>query len=186
VSFEGRVRSFFQIARSVFFPKWDPCRRWTVVVGERQKSEGETGYCCSREKIVYISPQATGMTDVGLQAFLIHEICHDVAAAFHNRKWLRRMQRAAEKARGLGMESLASSIEDDAFSCVRAGCYLPLSACEVYEFVGEKAFANPDWTDERIIQDSAEYFGVRRASLVRRFPGLGEEIAEGRAERRRE
>jgi hypothetical protein len=56
------------------------------------------------------------MPEPGVRALLIHEVCHDVAAAGHNLTWARRMERAACHATKLDEAEVARILRCDIYS----------------------------------------------------------------------
>lgn len=116
-----RLKALFARAREHFFPRWDSGHEWQIVAGRRKRFSGETGYCSSREKQLYIDPhQVQRMPDEGLLALIIHEICHDVASAHHTERWVKRMETAAKAAEQRFETELASQIRASAY------CEIPL------------------------------------------------------------
>ena len=114
---EEKVQAFFDTARAAFFPGWDSHSQWRIVVGSRNNSEGETGYCDSKHKRIYVNPFGVErMPDDGLLALIIHEICHDVATAHHTERWIRRMEMAAQAGDKLGQLDLARKIRASAYA----------------------------------------------------------------------
>jgi len=113
---QRRLDRLFARAKSQFFPDWDVDQQWQIVAGCRQNSDGETGYCSSKEKRIYIDPQeVNGMPEDGLLAFIIHEICHDAATAYHTERWVKRMEKAAQRAEELDLSQLARHIRTSAY-----------------------------------------------------------------------
>jgi hypothetical protein len=111
------LTKLFALAREHFFPEWDSEREWQIVAGRRKRSEGETGYCSSKEKRIYIDPQGVkGMPYDGGLALIIHEICHDVATAHHTERWVKRMEAAAQTAETLSQPELANKIRASAYA----------------------------------------------------------------------
>lgn len=115
---QQKLAELFAIARECFFPRWDPRGEWEIVA----KRCEATGYCQLKEKRIYVDPnQATFMLEDGLLALIIHEICHDVATAFHTERWVERMEKAAQKAESLERPELACQIRASAYSHIPVG-----------------------------------------------------------------
>ena len=109
----------FVRARSQFFPKWDTAREWRIVEGRRRGWDGETGYCSSQEKRIYIDTSEAGwLSRDELLALIIHEICHDVATAHHLERWATRMEKAAQKAERFSDFELADTIRANAIDAL--------------------------------------------------------------------
>ena len=118
---QQKLLELFAYARENFFPKWDLDCQWEIVAGQRKRSKGETGYCSSKEKRIYIAPhQVRNMPDDGLLALVIHEICHDVATPHHTERWVKRMEVAAKTAESLSQPELACKIRASAY------CEIPM------------------------------------------------------------
>ncbi len=118
---QQRLPGLFTLAREQFFPRWDSGRKWKIIAGQRKCSKGETGYCSTKEKRIYIRPNGVMDTpDDGLLALIIHEICHDVTTAYHTERWVERMEQAAKKAESLEWPQLALKIRASAY------CEIPM------------------------------------------------------------
>lgn len=110
---QQRLLGLFALARGQFFPRWDSTHVWEIVA----KHQKGTGYCSSKEKRIYINPNGVkDMPDDGLLALIIHEICHDVATAYHTERWVERMEKAAKKAESLEQPQLALKIRASAYA----------------------------------------------------------------------
>ena len=119
---QQRLLELFARVRKRFFPEWDLNCKWEIVAGQRKRSKGETGYCSSKEKRIYIHPNGVkDMPDDGLLALIIHEICHDVATAHHTERWIERMERAARRAESLEQPKLALKIRASAYCEIPVG-----------------------------------------------------------------
>ena len=117
-----RVIELFAHAREQFFPEWDLEREWQIVAGRRKGSKGETGYCSSKQKRIYIDPHGVkDMPEDGLLALIIHEICHDVATAHHTERWVKRMEAAARTVETPSQTELACKIRASAYAEVSSG-----------------------------------------------------------------
>jgi len=99
------IDPIIEMVKRLFFPRWDPQRKWRFAIEEIpipaslspdfQKIHGESLGCCEpTEKTIYINPGC----DLGyLWVVLIHEICHAVGGGTHIGKWLERMKKAHKK-----------------------------------------------------------------------------------------
>lgn len=106
----------FDEVKREYFPRWDIDGKWKVKFADAERCRVSTGYCDSKAATIFLNEAVCGMTDVGVCAFLIHEICHDVAAAGHNLIWARRMERAAKRAAVCGKAEIAEILRSDIFS----------------------------------------------------------------------
>ena len=119
---DRRSIGLFIRAREQFFPEWDLEREWQIVAGRRKRSKGETGYCSSKEKRIYIDPHGVkDMPEDGLLALIIHEICHDVATAHHTERWVKKMEAAARTAETPSQTELACKIRASAYAEIPVG-----------------------------------------------------------------
>jgi len=110
--------STFAGVKEKYFPRWDRANRWRVIADD---SHDSTGYCDSRQRTVFVRPEVFGMTEDGLRALLIHEICHDIGGAGHGVGWANRMLKAANKADSLGESELANQILASLYADVLSG-----------------------------------------------------------------
>ncbi len=111
---QQRVEKAFTEARTLFFPRWDVSNKWKI---ETKSGLDDSAYCSSEMKAIFFSLEdVEGMVPDGLLALIIHEICHDVATAYHKEGWAERMEKAAQKANALNRPELAKQIRDSAFS----------------------------------------------------------------------
>jgi uncharacterized protein YbjT (DUF2867 family) len=69
------------------------------------------GYCDFTYKI--IKAASVPVDDDDLAALLIHEIAHAVTASYHTKRWLTRMEKAAQRARAIGRPRLATIIRQE-------------------------------------------------------------------------
>ena len=70
------IESQFQDVRNLYFPRWDKSHEWDVVYGTLEQLRGNTGYCDTDAKTVYLdrdSMEQFALAEV--RAFIIHEIC---------------------------------------------------------------------------------------------------------------
>ena len=119
---EQRLTKLFALAREQYFPRWDSKNEWRIVAGQRKNSKGETGYCSTKERRIYIDPFGIRyMPDDGLLALIIHEICHDLTTAYHKERWVIRMEKAAKKAELLNKLELARQIRGSVYSEILTG-----------------------------------------------------------------
>jgi hypothetical protein len=115
---QQRLLRLFALTRTQFFPRWDSMQEWRITA-KRKKG---TGYCSSKEKMIYICPNGVkDMPDDGLLALIIHEVCHDVATAYHTERWVERMEKAAKKAETLSQPKLAYKIRASAYCEIPQG-----------------------------------------------------------------
>jgi hypothetical protein len=85
----------------VFFPKW---HKWPV--GNSHPRCLGLGYCDPEGRKIIVSEGCPNHDDT-----LIHEICYAVASVGHDKKWQRRMEKAAQKAESIESMDLATAIQ---------------------------------------------------------------------------
>ena len=113
---KGTIIACFDGIKRSYFPRWDVAGKWKVEFADSAQCRSSTGYCDSRAATIFLDDSVCGMTDAGTRALLIHEICHDVAAAGHNLTWARRMECAAKRAVIHGDEKIAEILRSDIYS----------------------------------------------------------------------
>lgn len=113
---ETEVTACFHDVKKRYFPQWDRHDRWSAAIAGAQLCRGSTGYCDSKAKTIFLDAQVHDMPLPGLRALLVHEICHDVAAAGHNLTWAKRMERAAVRADAHGEPGVARVLRADIYS----------------------------------------------------------------------
>ena len=112
-----KMQMLFLDIRRKYFSRWDSKFEWKICYGSFEQLRGNTGYCDSKEKKIFIDKKMfSTMSHEGKQMFIIHEICHEVGSAFHGKGWIKRMEKAAIKAENLNEIKLAILIRDEIFS----------------------------------------------------------------------
>ena len=112
------------------------------------------------------------MPNAGIRAFLIHEICHDVAAAGHNRRWALRMEKAATLAEKSCASEIAIIIRGDIFSYCATGVLEQYSRAEVYGLAEELVDDNPSIGVDDLIRRIAHHFGQAPRKVRREFGSI--------------
>jgi hypothetical protein len=79
--------------RTVFFPRWDKERQWKIV--RANDLDVAQGHCKRATKKISM---LDGIEGKDLYALLIHEIAHAVSNDCHGKRWLKRMEDAANHA----------------------------------------------------------------------------------------
>lgn len=115
------------------------------------------------------------MPVAGRRAFLIHEICHDVGAANHNRKWAERMDRAATRADELDESEAAEILRSDIYSYAGAGALSDYDLHSVLEYADELICSSLSMDYDMAVRRVARYFGHSIAKVRRDFGGVIEE-----------
>jgi hypothetical protein len=104
----------FQVVRNTYFPKWINGRHWKLEVLDDDHPEmfgGCYGKCVEKEKIIFLNGRIIQTLDLDkLEVLIIHEITHSVTSDGHAEKFLRRLEKAAKKARTLGKTSIFKQI----------------------------------------------------------------------------
>ncbi|HPQ72144.1 MAG TPA: hypothetical protein PKW95_23685 [bacterium] len=103
----------FASVRRTYFPRWRGHRDWQVRVGYRHELTDCRGECDREARIIWVAPPQLGKDDNHLRWLLIHEITHAVTRGGHGTEFVRRLERAAEKAGKVGAESLKDLLFSD-------------------------------------------------------------------------
>ncbi len=168
------LEDLFIEIRANYFPKWDKSHDWKIKYGNATQTRGNTGYCDSVARMIYLDirtfPQ---MSDAGQCAFVIHEICHEVGAAYHNRGWAERMEQAAQRAEILNESDVARIIRSEIYSYFGNGLTLEYNSAGVCDYAQEVADRNSEITFDELIRKTAKFFGYRTSKINRDF---GDEI----------
>ncbi len=174
------IHAIFEEIRSLYFPRWDRRREWTAVIGDVDRCRNNTGFCDGGAKTIYVDRLALiRMSHAGVRALLIHEICHDVGAAFHNRKWATRMERAASRAEELDESDVARILRSDVFSYAGNGVLADYSLRNVVDYAEDLADSrsSPDYAT--VVRHVAKYFGHAPAKVKRDFGCVIEDVVAG-------
>jgi hypothetical protein len=118
---------------------------------------------------------------------MIHEIAHAVATLYHNKKWQRRMEKAALRAESLGLKELAAEIRQDysAYSnpllCIpTAGKVVYINVDDaVWETRGERSF-------EEVISLVADRDGFAFDAMLSKYKRLRQVYEKARRDYLRE
>ena len=164
-------RCFLKVRRD-YFPRWDKRKAWVICYGTTEQLRCNTGYCDTAIKTIYIEQRSfRTMTDEGRTAFVIHEICHDVGAAFHNRAWANRMERAAVRAEAIDQNEVAAILKSDIESYCGLGVLEEYNPANVSEYVAELYWQHEIRDLDEAIRRTARHFGHSMAK-VRRDHGV--------------
>lgn len=166
VKAEGIERAFVDV-KAQYFPRWDRAGLWRVRFHAEGMPTGDTGYCDTKAKTIHLDRQVLGMTDAGVLAILIHEICHDVGGAGHGRRWATRMEKAAQLAMRTGHEEVAEILRANIFSYLGNGAIEECSRSNVYSLAAEIVDKVVDV--ESMIRRVAKYFGLAPSKIRRDF-----------------
>ncbi len=112
------------------------------------------------------------MSAEGSRAFVIHEICHDVGAAFHNRAWADRMEKAASTAEDFGEAEVAAILRCDIESYAGTGVLEEFNVDSVCEYVAELFWTHGVRESQSAIKRVARHFGHSPAKVRRDFGEL--------------
>ena len=106
---DRRFREAFDLVRRVFFPRWDRKRLWRLRIV--RNLDDSLGNCDFTHRI--IKAASVPIDDDELAALLIHEIAHAATASYHAKRWLIRMEKAAQQAKKIGRSRLATLIRQE-------------------------------------------------------------------------
>ena len=147
--------------RTTFFPGWDKGRRWQVV--QVDDLDGAQGRCERKIKTISV---LGGIKQDDLLALLIHEIAHAVRNDFHGKRWLQRMEDAANHADQQGLPTIAALLRQqiegyqDGFRVTAAMMYGEIENCVFSEF---------QVTFPQVVDFLRRNFGISRRQFLRRF-----------------
>ena len=174
-----QVISRFSDVKRKYFRRWDVHNEWRIHFADGPERRDATGYCDSIAKVIYLDDSVCGMTESGIAAFLIHEICHDVGAAGHNRRWAEAMNTVAESAHQHGERVLAVAVRDEVFAYTEVGVSKRHALETVVEWVESLTLDHPLPSLEETIRILARYLGVRSSKLRRDFgPVIADLLAD--------
>ena len=164
-----QISSCFVQVKQRYFPRWDAHCEWKVIFGKAPHCRDATGYCDSKAMRIYLDDCVCEITDAGATGLLIHEICHDVAAAGHNRRWADAMGAAAMRAEHLGEGDVASMLRADIFSYAGDGVSQPYSLLTVLDWLESLPLDQATPSFDKVTKDLAKHLGVSSAKLRRDF-----------------
>ncbi len=174
------IEAIFEGIRSLYFPRWDRKREWTAMYGTAIQCRYNTGYCDSNAKTIYLDERSLdAMPIAGVQAILIHEVCHDVGAASHNREWAKRMESAAQRADDLGEFEVAEILRCDIFSYAGNGVLANYDLSDVLDYTEELISRNPGMDYAMAVKRIAKYFGHAPTKVERDFGCVIENVLSG-------
>ncbi|MCH8851321.1 MAG: hypothetical protein IID41_01560 [Planctomycetes bacterium] len=173
---ERQIQACFAEVKEKYFHRWDRKGRWRVTIAESRLCRDNTGYCDSRSRTIFLDRQVCGMTNAGIRVFLIHEICHDVAAAGHNRLWALRMEKAATLAEKSGDSEIAKIIRCDISSYCPAGVLEQYSLAQICDLGEELVDDNPSIGIDDLIRRIAHHFGHSPRKVRREFGSILREL----------
>ncbi len=105
------LRRQFECMRTTYFSRWDRKHQWTFA--DHHPDCIGPGYCANEDKQIIVSSSDCSNCGMDIDVAMIHEIAHAVTATYHDKKWQRRMEKAALKADSLGLKELAEGIRKD-------------------------------------------------------------------------
>jgi len=162
--------------RKQYFPQWGTRGEWTIAYGTTEQLRCNTGYCDSEAKVVYLDGRTfPTMSADGQRAFIIHEICHDAGAAFHNRRWATRMERAAQVADRIGELEVARILRSDIYSYFGNGLSLAYDSEGISRYLDDLLAHNSGISLDAMLMRVSKFFGYRKSKIERDF---GTEIQE--------
>lgn len=111
---QSRLNSLFESVKATYFPRWRNGKAWVINFTNCLQRLGATGYCNTTQKVIELDQRGfEEMTPDGQIAFIIHEICHEVGGALHQKPWVKRMAKASWKADSIGSSEVASILRSD-------------------------------------------------------------------------
>jgi hypothetical protein len=145
-----------------FFPRW---HKWSV--GDSHPRCLGLGYCDTEGKRIIVSPDCPNHDET-----LIHEICHAVASIRHDKKWQRRMEKAAQKAESIGLKDLAVAIRKDYTAYADPDRGMPVEAASIYMQVEDTVWNHGKWSFEKVVEHVATKNGMIPERFKAKFKRL--------------
>ncbi len=162
----GTLREEFEYVCNVFFPRWYSRKEWKIC--RQSKQVLVEGLCSHIPKTIQVNSRAKGdFTE--LHAVLIHEIIHAVTPGHHNKKWLIRMEKVAQKADSLRMLTLAADLraQIERYSDGRDDEHVPIS--EYYNRIEILTWKNPTATFDEVAKSFCVLHTISRADFRKYF-----------------
>ena len=157
-----------EYVRKYFFPRWDKKRQWVI---KEVPDFPSFGLCDKKTKTISIGGwYISTANDQSLLKLLIHEVAHASTGANHGKKWLNRMQKAAETAKKLGHEQLTKILYEE-IENYAPDKVLTVNATMIYDAI-EDFVMNPDnyaVTFDDTIKKVAISFGNYPEELVESY-----------------
>ena len=174
-----RIQKQFMDVRKKYFPRWDKRCEWKIAYGTHVQLRDSTGYCDSVVKTVFLHGGVfPNMPEAGQLTLIIHEICHDVAAASHNRTWALRMKRASERADSLGELEVAENLRNDIDSYFCNDLSLEYNLIGILTFLEEVPVSAPNHSYDALLKRVSDFFGYRPTKIKRDFGGVIQDHAD--------
>jgi hypothetical protein len=168
-----KIDTIFNEVRTIYFPRWNRKREWKIDFGSPEQLRDMTGYCDSKVKRIYLAYNSIyGMSDAGVRASVIHEICHDVRAASHNRRWVDRMEQAAATAKKFNENEVAEILRSDIFSYAGSGVRSKYDTSHVLEFTIYLIDNNPSIDFAKLVKRVAKHFGYSTRKIKKDYSNL--------------
>ncbi len=149
---KSTLEQHFEEVRRIFFPRWDRQKRWRVYELPSNVNVPWSGRCMRSERIIAVGGAAESMIE--LWVALIHEICHAVTRSEHGDAFWTRMRKVADRATGLGMISLADTLESH-IKYHKKNLPQPEKAC-IQRVIGEILVDIPTASSSVVISSIAE------------------------------
>jgi hypothetical protein len=149
-TFNMNLQHEFQQISHTFFPRWDRGKLWKCRA--YQNLNGSCGECCVQLKTVKIVVGVDNPTLV-----LIHEICHAIGGSGHEKKWQRRMEKAAAHAQMIGRLELAEQIREEVRQYQNT---LITTEEDIYERLDEILASDPTISILQAVDEIRRTFGI--------------------------
>jgi hypothetical protein len=162
---------FAEICRD-YFPRWRNAQHWELRQGSRGQWIGaqgerlyttEQGYCDPANRIIWLSDTST--------VTLIHEICHAVTSASHDKRFRTRLRKAAQHAERLGETTLAGALYKEADAYEDETAFTP-TAAYVYDKVEEVVRGVPEIAFDAVVDFLAGDLSLTAPELCQQYRKL--------------
>lgn len=159
-------RAFREIRRQ-FFRRWDPSEDWRIKMGSPDYSGSWIlGYCARHTKTIYVKDRIIAAGGDELKSLVIHEICHAITSDTHGKTWIKCMERAAKRAKTLGLSSLADMLSQEIQDSPDVG---EVKTEEMYRYIEYCVALCPDATYETILKAVSSEYGIAVDEIERRY-----------------
>lgn len=159
-----RIEAAFAHICKTFFPRWNRHAQWRVCDGLQETPNHRIA---RGSKTILLS--FTPKDETELHGLLIHEVCHAITRRRHDKKWLKRMMKAAAKAQAVGLGDLAEFLFRTVEGHARTGTRLKMMSDMIYYSIEDCVFYNPNLTCDKVIESVAFKWGFRPGELERNW-----------------
>jgi hypothetical protein len=160
------IQLVYESLLATIFPRLKAGLAWRVQVGQRADYLCGDGYCDPDSQIIWIGEHVADDAKE-LRLVLAHEIVHAIVGPGHGKKFLRRLDDAAQMAEKKGEHKLARDLRDELKLWENAPA---VRAAEVYGLMRDWALEAPSF--EVAERGVAGQFSLTTEELRKKYPKL--------------